>query len=66
MYMYCRKADLNVYPKDDMCNYNSETNKPRWRVTKKGVLAPHPKRGNHYNFFDWSDDKEGQDFPQEE
>lgn len=63
MYMYCRKADNNVYPENELCNVVD--NKPRWRVTRKGELAPHP-RGNHYKFFDWSDDKEGADFPTEE
>lgn len=67
MYMYCRKADHGVegYEADDLCNYNPETNRPRWRVTKKGELASHPNN-DHYKFFDWSDEKEGQDFPQEE
>jgi len=64
-YMYCRKADKNVYPKDDMCNFNTETKKPRWRITKKGEMAGHP-RGDHFKYFDWSEDKLGQEFPQEE
>ena len=68
MWRYCRQADRNVPGYDSsnaLCNYNSETNKPRWRVTKKGELAPHP-REDHFRVFNWSDDKEGQDFPLEE
>ena len=69
MYFYCRRADNGFYPENDLCDWNTETMKPRWRVKKNGELAPHPhapEYPKHYSIFDWSEDKIGNDFPSDD
>ena len=52
MWMYCRKADHQVYPEDDLCGTDA-----KWRVTKNGSRTPHPNRNAKMTQYKWDDSK---------
>ena len=52
MWMYCRKADFQVYPEDDMCGTDA-----KWRISKNGSRTPHPNRNEKMTQYKWDNEK---------